>query len=177
MGNVGSRVTVSRGRRIASFALVVTALSVGGLPVPQATADLVSYAIVQQDGTLKVRGKTIRLYGILVPENERQCLTNVRPARCFQNRAAKALALKIQGFVRCREVAFSRDGSIDAFCAVDASPFDKGVDLGAYLIREGLAVALPDAPFEYHALERIARVNGRGVWGFQVDSIGPRHSP
>ena len=46
--------------------------------------------------------------------------------------------------------------------------------LGAYLIGEGLALALPNAPFAYHAEEKIARANGRGVWGFQVDSIRRR---
>jgi endonuclease YncB( thermonuclease family) len=36
--------------------------------------------------------------------------------------------------------------------------------LGAYLLRRGLALALPGSPFEYQALERIARSQGRGVW-------------
>ena len=67
-----------------------------------------------------------------------------------------------------------RDGSIAAFCTVNHSRFDDGDDLGAYLIGEGLALALPNAPFAYHAQEEIARANGRGVWGFQVDSIGRR---
>ena len=44
-------------------------------------------------------------------------------------------------------------------------------DLGAYLIREVWAVALPEAPFQYHTLEKIARARGSGVWGFQADSI------
>jgi endonuclease YncB( thermonuclease family) len=43
--------------------------------------------------------------------------------------------------------------------------------LGAYLIREGLALAGPDAPFEYQALERIAQTNGFGVWSFQADQF------
>jgi endonuclease YncB( thermonuclease family) len=51
------------------------------------------------------------------------------------------------------------------------SLFDLPVDLGAYLIREGWAVALPEAPFVYHTYQEIAKVNGRGVWGFQADQI------
>ena len=31
--------------------------------------------------------------------------------------------------------------------------------------------ALPDAPFEYQALERIARQQGVGVWGYPADVI------
>jgi hypothetical protein len=69
-------------------------------------------------------------------------------------------------------VARLRDGSLSAICTVeDGSILDPPVDLGAWLIELGLAVATPDAPFEYVVLERIARANGRGVWGFQVDSI------
>jgi hypothetical protein len=41
--------------------------------------------------------------------------------------------------------------------------FCNGAILGAYLIRQGLALAGPDAPFEYRALERIAQTNGLGI--------------
>jgi endonuclease YncB( thermonuclease family) len=57
------------------------------------------------------------------------------------------------------------DGSISAIC------WKRGADLGAYLISQGLALAGPDAPFEYQALERIAESNGRGIWAFRVDQI------
>jgi endonuclease YncB( thermonuclease family) len=63
------------------------------------------------------------------------------------------------------------DGSISAICWTKRSNFSEGTDLGAYLIREGLALAGPDAPFEYQALERIAQTNGLGVWGFQADQF------
>ena len=83
-----------------------------------------------------------------------------------------ALASKIQGFVRCIPQTRHRDRSISAFCYVDGSGMlDPPVDLGGYLIREGWAVALPEAPFAYHTYQEIAKVNRRGVWGFQADSI------
>ena len=43
--------------------------------------------------------------------------------------------------------------------------------LAAYLIERGWAMALPGAPFEYHAIERIARSREVGVWGWPVDAI------
>jgi endonuclease YncB( thermonuclease family) len=141
-------------------------------PAPVA-ADIESYAIVQDDASLRIRGKTIRLFGVHLPSDATRCRTNIRPARCA-SRAALALDFKIQRFVRCREVHENRDGSIDAFCSVNHSRFSDGEDLGAYLIGKGLALALPNAPFAYHAQEKIARANGRGVWGFQVDSIRRR---
>lgn len=45
------------------------------------------------------------------------------------------------------------------------------VDLAAWMLEHGWAVALPAAPPEYRALERIARARGRGVWGYQVDEV------
>jgi endonuclease YncB( thermonuclease family) len=56
---------------------------------------------------------------------------------------------------------------------VDRTSFEEGEDLAAYLIRHGWALARPGAPFEYHALERIAREQSAGVWGFSVDAIRP----
>lgn len=138
---------------------------------PAPAAEIVSYAIVQDDATLRVRGKTIRLFGIYVVDTRRACSEVFRPVRC-KPRAAGALDSKIRGFVSCEPMARHPDGSLSAVCHVEeGSILDPPVDLGAWLIEQGLAVALPDAPFEYHTLEKIARVNRRGVWGFQVDRI------
>jgi endonuclease YncB( thermonuclease family) len=66
------------------------------------------------------------------------------------------------------------DGSISAICWTGRGSFNEGDDLSAYLISNGLALAGPDAPFEYQALERIAQNTNQGVWGFQADSFGLR---
>jgi endonuclease YncB( thermonuclease family) len=136
-----------------------------------AAADIVSYAIVQDDATLRVQGKTIRLYGVYVADTRPFCDSTFRPARC-KTRAAVALESRIQGFVRCAPQVEYQDRSIGAFCSVDGgSVTSPPIDLGGYLIREGWAVALPEAPFAYHTYQEIAKVNRRGVWGFQADSI------
>jgi endonuclease YncB( thermonuclease family) len=131
-------------------------------------AEFRSYAIVQQDASLIIQNRVVRLFGIYIPDDRRFCNTVFRPRYCG-NRAAAALNSKIQGFVTCEEMGTYEDGSIGAICWTRRSAFSEGIDLGAYLISEGLALAGPDAPFEYRALERIAENNGRGVWGFQVD--------
>jgi endonuclease YncB( thermonuclease family) len=134
-------------------------------------ADIVSYAIVQDDATLRVRGQTIRLYGVYVADLRPFCDSTFRPARC-RTRAAVALASRIQGFVRCVPQARYDDRSIGAFCSVSGTGTpSRQIDLGAWLIEQGWAVALSQAPFAYHTLEEIAKVNGRGVWGFQADRI------
>ena len=98
------------------------------------------------------------------------CDAGFRPVRCG-TRAALALERKLSGFVHCVETVVEGFGRLAAVCYVGRSRFDEGEDLGAFLIRQGLAVAAPDAPFEYVVQERIARANRRGLWGFQVDSV------
>lgn len=147
--------------------LVLIGLVFGQAPV---RAQLHSYAVVREDASLLVRGQVVRLFGVFVPQVGILCGRTLRPAKCG-SRAAVALDFKIQGFVFCRPVIANRDGSISAFCEVNSSRFAAGEDLGAYLIAEGLALASPEAPFAYHALEKIARANAIGVWGFQVDSL------
>ncbi len=91
--------------------------------------------------------------------------------KCGSN-AALALDFKIRGFVHCQRVQKYRDGSMTALCR------NKGVDLSAYLIERGWAVALPGSPFAYQVLEQIARARNMGVWGMHgiaiASSSGPR---
>jgi endonuclease YncB( thermonuclease family) len=138
-----------------------------------AVADFRSYAVVQEDASLLIQNKVVRLYGIYIPQNGQFCTVNPRPPFCG-TRAAAALEFKIQGFVTCQEMGVYDDGSISAVCWTKRSSFNEGTDLGAYLISNGLALAGPDAPFEYRALERIAQTTNQGVWGFQADSFGFR---
>jgi len=142
-------------------------------PNTPAAYEISSSARVNEDGTLRIRGKTIHLYGIHIPELDRTCNTNRRPTFCG-SRAAVALEFKIDGFVRCELLEENEDGSYVGHCRVDATHFDEGEDLSAYLLERGWAVALPDAPVEYQALEKIARSRGLGHWGFPVDRIDRR---
>lgn len=158
----GSRVSCSMRK------FTTLAISLLSLCAPAGAADISSYAFVEHDGTLRVDGRTIHLYGIHIPPTEDNCRTNERPVRCT-SRAAQALEFKIAGFVRCEPTARHDDGSVTALCRAD------GEDLSAYLLRRGWALALPNAPFEYVALERIARQHNVGVWGIQIDRI-PRGS-
>lgn len=136
-----------------AFAAAVLAMSVS-FP---AAAVIHSYALVNDDSTLQVSNRHIRLHGIYVPPSGRKCRSSIRPVRC-SSEAVLALEFKIQGFVKCHPVQRYRDRSLSAVC------YAKGEDLGAYLITKGWAVARPNAPFEYRVLERIARERHVGVW-------------
>jgi endonuclease YncB( thermonuclease family) len=131
-------------------------------PRPSMAAEFTSYAIVREDASMVIQGRVVRLYGIYIPDTGRTCRTFFSPPECG-TRAALALEFKTgTHFVTCREVAALSDGSVSAVCWADEE------DLAAYLIRQGWALAGPDAPFEYVALERIAERRGLGVWGFPV---------
>ncbi|MEH6579902.1 MAG: hypothetical protein V7731_22840 [Amphritea sp.] len=117
-----------------------------------------SYAIINEDATLRISGRTIHLYGIHIPSTGK-------------SRAAVALKLKIQGFVHCEIIEKNKDRSVIALCRVNRTVFDEGDDLSAYLLKQGWALALQDAPFEYHALEKVARHRHQGLWGGSVDNI------
>ncbi len=140
------------------------------IPLSVVMADITGYALVQDDGSLKVDGRLIRLYGIYIPPTGVTCRSFIWPRPCAP-RAALALDFKIQGFVSCHEVAVNEDGTISAICQNNYTSVSKGEDLAAYLLQQGWAVALPGAPFIYHALERIARHKGFGIWGFPQDII------
>jgi endonuclease YncB( thermonuclease family) len=123
-------------------------------------ADLIlhSYVIIAPDASLMIRSRKVRFDAIHIPPTTRICDTRLRPVECG-SRAAVALRFKIQGFVRCRVNRKESDGTHFSICWYD------GVDLGEWLIREGWALATPNAPFSYTAAERIARARKRGVLG------------
>jgi len=144
---------------IALFVFVLISLPLQA----QATGEMVSYARVMDDGSLIVKGRTIWLYGIYIPATDRTCRTYEFPVRCGP-RSVLALDFKIEPhFVACDVQWENDDGSLTALCKV------KDEDLSAWMLQSGWAVALPDAPFEYQVLEKIARTKGQGIWGTIID--------
>jgi endonuclease YncB( thermonuclease family) len=133
--------------------------------LPAQARELNSYAFVDDDGSLRIRNRTVRLHGILIPPTDKTCLGNFRPVRCG-SRAKLALEFRIGArFVRCVIHGEYPDGSLDGSCYLDDT------DLAAYLLERGWAAAAPDAPPIYAVLERIARHRSLGVWGTPVDRI------
>jgi endonuclease YncB( thermonuclease family) len=150
-----------------TFALIGAAM-LSAIVSHHASAEISSFAFVQPDATLRVSGETIRLYGIYVPPTDQSCRMFERPIECG-TRASLALDFHIGvEFVHCEERVRYQDGSLSALCRV------RGEDLSAWMLQKGWALALPDAPFEYTALEKIARARGLGVWGIPIDVIRKR---
>lgn len=162
--------TYSAGRKMKAGKRVLNALFAActGMSTAQwaiADPEISSFAFMQDDGSLKVAGHLIHLHGIFIPPTGQSCLTFIRPIPCG-SRASLALDFKISGdFVHCIPRATKPDGSITASCT------SGNDDLSAWMLQNGWAVALPDAPFEYLAMEKIAKSKGIGIWGIPVDTI------
>ena len=147
-----------------------------GVASPAWAGPLVGHAIVRGDASLLIKGKVVHLDGIYIPPTNRQCRGWNGPVSC-DSRAVLDLDFKVSGFITCFPVSENEDGSLNATCYQDRTSFQQGEDLAVYLIERGWALALPDAPFEYQALERIAQSQGVGVWGYTIDSIDPIGRP
>ena len=132
------------------------------LSVRASTSDLSSYAFVNDDGSLRINGRTVQLDGIIIPPTDQACQSNIRPIRCAPQ-AALALNFKIGvNFVHCDIKERQPNGDVIARCTVNDE------DLAAWLIQQGWAAAAPNAPPEYVVLEKIARQRGFGVWGIRI---------
>jgi endonuclease YncB( thermonuclease family) len=154
------------GRHLATLFCGLAAMLVA--LAPAAGQEFSGFARVRDDGLLTVSDYLVRLYGIYVPPTDQTCYNFIRPSPCG-SRAALALDFRIAGdFVHCFPRAAYNDGSLVASCSVGQQ------DLSEWMLQKGWALALPDAPFEYTALERIARSRGVGVWGIPIDTFGPR---
>ena len=149
--------------RVVILIILSTLLSA---PCTSAAWELSSYAFVNDDGTLRIRKRTVHLYGIIIPPTDITCRTYIRPIKCAP-RAALALDFKIGAhFVHCQIHHRNPDDSLTGTCYADEK------DLAAYLLERGWAAAHPvQAPPEYVVLEKIARNRSVGVWGIPVDRV------
>lgn len=138
------------------------------LPYAIAGSEISGLASVQEDGSIKMSGYLIHLYGIYIPPTDQTCYVFIRPAPCG-TRSSLALDFKISGdFVHCTPRATNPDGSIVASCRYENE------DLSEWMLQKGWAVALPGAPFEYSTMEKIAQSRGVGIWGIPVEVIPPK---
>ena len=151
--------------------LALLHVCIGGLlwlllmPAAAAPRMLEGSAVVREDGSIVVAGEVVHLYGIWIPQTDRTCSSLRSPTFCAPS-SVVVLYQKVRSFLLCQEVQRLADGSIEAFCGTRARRlFDPREDLGAWMIQEGWALARPDAPPEYRALERLAESRELGMWG------------
>jgi endonuclease YncB( thermonuclease family) len=110
---------------------------------------------------LRIAGRPYRFFGVRAPENGDRCAASAlgaKPLPCGEqaNRVLAARLAKNPG-VSCR---LPSPKSADAAICLDGD----GVDLGGFLVGEGLALADPNQSHDYVGAESIARNNHRGLW-------------
>ncbi|CAL4867791.1 hypothetical protein MMA231_02058 [Asticcacaulis sp. MM231] len=136
------------------------ALSVLAWPV-LAKQPVVSGSAYAVDGdTLVIKHRHVRLFGIDAFEHDQTC----GRFRCGVE-ATSALRGLIEGqIITCRQQDHDQYGRMVAICKLPS-----GLDLGAEMVRRGLAVDYRSFTLDYMDEETDARAHKRGAWarGFQ----------
>jgi endonuclease YncB( thermonuclease family) len=131
------------------------------LASPGALADdLTGQASIIDGDTLEIHGTRIRLWGMDAPESSQLC----RGEESLQYRCGAKAANDLDAFiagrpVSCIPISLDRYGRTVATCSVG------GVDLGEWLVRNGLALDWPQySKGKFDTIQREAEHAGRGIW-------------
>jgi endonuclease YncB( thermonuclease family) len=122
--------------------------------------DLTGQASVIDGDTLEIHGTRIRLWGVDAPESSQLC----RGEDSLQYQCGAKAANALDAFLARRPVSCSPITQ-DQYRRTVASCSVEGVDLGEWLVRNGLALDWPQySKGKYDAAQRDAEHAGRGMW-------------
>jgi endonuclease YncB( thermonuclease family) len=143
--------------RLSAAALVGLLLTIPAHAVDR--HEIVGQASVIDGDTIEIHGQRIRFHGIDAPESRQLCNDAAgKPYRCGQ-KAALALSDKIgRRTVKCQPRDVDRYKRVVAVCRAG------GIDLSAWLVSEGLAVAYRRYSNDYVTEEAAAQQAKRGIW-------------
>ena len=116
-----------------------------------------SATIVDGD-TLRIGSTTIRLYGMDAPETRQTCERAGNSWPCGEESSRKLSQLVGEKMVLCYEIDRDRYGRVVAICRVG------DIELGAAMVRSGLALADRQYSIEYIQQETAAKDATRGIW-------------
>jgi endonuclease YncB( thermonuclease family) len=119
---------------------------------------LAGRAKVVDGDSLEIAGTGVRLFGIDAPERGQPCVRDGRAWRC-----GSAAAAELRRLVGSREITCSKRDE-DAYGRILAICRAGNTDLGAALVRAGLALAYRRYSDDYVDEEREAKAARRGVW-------------
>lgn len=115
--------------------------------------------------SLTVSGRSVKLFGVRMPQVGDRCAMSAQAApRACGDVAREILTTRLRAnpTVSCRVPAGQRSAPPAAIC-LDAS----GVDLGGFLIAEGLVLADSSQSYDYVGAEGVAHSYRRGLWRYR----------
>ncbi|MBI1416343.1 MAG: thermonuclease family protein [Limimaricola sp.] len=128
-------------------------------------AEIVGALRVIDGDTFDVAGTRIRLVGVDAPEAHQNCTTTTGASFACGAWVSRTVRASWQGQrASCAPQGTDRYGRTLATCQV------AGEDLGAVLVRRGLAFAYRAYSTAYVGEELAARRAGTGIWAYRVES-------
>lgn len=128
------------------------------LALPSLAMEVTGRARAVDGDTLEIAGQKVRLFGIDAPELDQRCDRGGEVWAC--GRAAREALAGIVGRQRldCRVQDVDRYGRSVAVCLAG------GEDVGALMVRAGMAIAYRRYSGRYVNAEGAARADGLGLW-------------
>jgi endonuclease YncB( thermonuclease family) len=125
-----------------------------------ANDNLTGQASIIDGDTLEIHGTRIRLWGVDAPESTQLCRgEDSNQYRCGAQAANDLDAFIARRPVSCLPISLDQYGRTVARCLVGS------VDLGDWLVRNGLALDWPHySRGKYGSAQRDAEQAGRGIW-------------
>lgn len=127
-------------------------------PIAAQAAEIAGTATVIDGDTIEIHGTRIRLHGIDAPESRQSCRRADRAWRCGQQAALAVSDFIGRRTVRCDPRDRDRYGRVVAVCYV------AGVDLNAWMVRQGWALAYRRYSRDYVPAEAEAAHDRAGIW-------------
>lgn len=137
----------------------ILAALLSGMEAALGAAPIEGTASVIDGDTIEIHGERIRFDAFDAPESRQNCRqSDGTPWQCGQKSAFALSNLIGRSLIRCEHRGRDRYKRVIAVC------FKTRINLNAWMVEQGWAVAFRKYGLDYVVQEDEARVNRRGLW-------------